>query len=78
MLYAPTEEERVLWLNGFSRLLGVPVNDPYFTPLESSSTTSLNLPRADSMNTKSVEEEKSESNLENQVIDISVGNAAVS
>ena len=47
VLYAPTEEERVLWLNGFSRLLGVPVNDPYFTPLEKSPITSFDLPKVD-------------------------------
>ena len=33
LLFAPTEEERDLWVNGFHRLLGVPVNDLNFEPM---------------------------------------------
>jgi len=33
MLYAPTQEERDLWVNGIARLLSISVNDPFFVPM---------------------------------------------
>ncbi len=30
MLYAATEEERELWINGFHRIIKLPVKDPHF------------------------------------------------
>jgi hypothetical protein len=32
MLYAPTSEERDLWVNGIARLLNITVKDPFFVP----------------------------------------------
>jgi hypothetical protein len=33
-LYAPTAEERDLWVFGINRIMNVPVDDPSFTPLK--------------------------------------------
>ena len=33
VLFAPNQEERELWVNGFHRILGVPIADPNFTPM---------------------------------------------
>ena len=33
ILFAPTEEERDLWVNGINRLTGIPISDPDFVPL---------------------------------------------
>ena len=32
-LFAPTKEERDLWVNGFHALMGIPVQDPDFENL---------------------------------------------
>ena len=33
MLFAPTAEERDLWVNGFNRVMQIPVIDPNFVPM---------------------------------------------
>ena len=33
-MFAPTEEERDLWVNGIYRLLNIPVEDAAFTPMK--------------------------------------------
>lgn len=33
LLLAPTAEERDLWVNGFNRILQIPVIDPNFVPM---------------------------------------------
>ena len=43
MLYAPTLEERDLWVNGIRRLINVPVKDPFFKPMQPVSKTSLHM-----------------------------------
>ena len=42
-LYAPTKEERDLWVNGISRILRVPVTDPDFVPMGAVSKAQINL-----------------------------------
>ena len=42
-LYAPTKEERDLWVNGISRILRVPVTDPEFVPMGAVSKAQINL-----------------------------------
>ena len=44
-LYAPTQEERDLWVNGIHRILGVPVDDPDWVPM--SVTTQNDLDKAE-------------------------------
>ena len=41
-LYAPTAEERDLWVNGFRRFFQVPVIDAKFRPMEMLTRDSLN------------------------------------
>jgi len=43
ILFAPTQEERDLWVNGINRLLGVAVNDPMYLPIGTLTKQSLNL-----------------------------------
>jgi len=33
MLFCPTAEERDLWVNGFNRVMQIPVIDPNFVPM---------------------------------------------
>ena len=33
MLYAATEEERDLWVDGLHRIIKLPVKDPFFKPM---------------------------------------------
>jgi hypothetical protein len=33
MLYAATEEERDLWIDGLHRIIKLPVRDPFFKPM---------------------------------------------
>ena len=42
-LFAPTEEERDLWVNGFNRVLRVEVADEAFSPMGAISRTEINL-----------------------------------
>ena len=43
MLFAPTLEERDLWVNGFHRVLNIPVHDKSFVPMGVISRDQLNL-----------------------------------
>lgn len=40
-LYAPTAEERDLWVAGINRVMNVPVDDPAFIPVNKMSTHDL-------------------------------------
>ena len=42
-LYAPTSEERDLWVNGFNRVLRIEVIDPDFEPMGAVTRTEINL-----------------------------------
>ena len=43
MLFAPTAEERDLWVNGFNRVMQIPVIDPNFVPMGVMTKQQLNL-----------------------------------
>ena len=43
MLFAPSAEERDLWVNGFNRLMQIPVIDPNFMPMGQITKSQLNL-----------------------------------
>jgi len=43
VLYAPTLEERDLWVNGIRRLINLPVKDPCFRPMQMVSKASLHM-----------------------------------
>ena len=42
-LFAPTQEERDLWVNGINRLMGIPVKDSQFVPMGFVNKADLNL-----------------------------------
>ena len=42
MLFAPSAEERDLWVNGFNRVMQVPVIDPNFVPMGVMTKSQLN------------------------------------
>ena len=42
ILFAPTIEERDLWVNGFNRILQIPVIDPNFVPMGNLTKSQLN------------------------------------
>ena len=43
MLFCPTAEERDLWVNGFNRVMQIPVIDPNFVPMGAMTKQQLNL-----------------------------------
>lgn len=43
MLFAPTNEERDLWVNGLNRIMGVPVEDPRFKPMQMTTKADLDM-----------------------------------
>jgi hypothetical protein len=62
LLFAPTEEERDLWVNGFHRLLGVPVNDLNFEPMAVMTKTDMLNHQNEVMQTEG-DEDEDEDNL---------------
>ena len=55
-LYAPTVEERDLWINGFNSILDLPVADATFTPMGMLSVQELKQEVADCEETHNSEE----------------------
>ena len=43
VLYAPTSEERDLWVKGLHRIMGIVVNDPTFVPGEITTKADLEM-----------------------------------
>jgi hypothetical protein len=43
MLFAPTTEERDLWVNGLNRIMGIPVEDPRFKPMQMTTKADLDM-----------------------------------
>ena len=43
ILFAPTIEERDIWVNGINRIIEVPVFDPFFKPMGNITKAQMNI-----------------------------------
>lgn len=60
-LYAPNDEERDLWINGFHSILKLPVSDPCFKPLGLITKQTMKQEIAECVETGESEEKEKES-----------------